>query len=151
MDTAGRLRAIEAIQQLQARYCRLIDTKQWDDFAVVFASDVVLGVGEGATHGREAAANRIKAAAATSANVHHSHMPEIRVIDEAKASGIWAMYDWYLDGAGDESERRGFEGFGHYIQTYRFEDGAWRIATSRIERLFPVEPIGAGLPAFMQG
>ena len=33
---------IEAIKQLKARYCRMLDTKDWDGFRQVLADDVVM-------------------------------------------------------------------------------------------------------------
>ena len=40
-DTATTLWEIEAIKQLKARYCRYLDTKQWDDWRTLFTDDFV--------------------------------------------------------------------------------------------------------------
>ena len=37
---------IEAIKQLKARYFRLMDLKQWDDWGMVFATDCIMEVPE---------------------------------------------------------------------------------------------------------
>ena len=37
---------IEAIKQLKARYFRLMDQKQWEDWGLVFATDCVMEVPE---------------------------------------------------------------------------------------------------------
>jgi hypothetical protein len=34
-----------------------------------------------------------------------------------------------------DGEPRGFQGYGHYHERYVREDGAWRIASIRLERL----------------
>ena len=44
-----------------------------------------------------------------------------------------------------EIERVGLQGYGHYLEEYVRENGRWRIARSRLERL-RVDPSGAGLP-----
>jgi hypothetical protein len=44
LSTAEQLAEIEAIKQLKARYFRLMDTKDWEGFAKVFASDVEVDV-----------------------------------------------------------------------------------------------------------
>ena len=46
---------IEQIKQLKARYFRLMDTKQWDDWGMVFATDCVMEVPEAemVNNGRE--------------------------------------------------------------------------------------------------
>lgn len=40
-DAATTLLEIEAIKQLKARYCRFLDTKQWDDWRALFTDDFV--------------------------------------------------------------------------------------------------------------
>jgi hypothetical protein len=37
MDDTATLREIEAIKQLKARYCRLLDTKDWQGWRSLFA------------------------------------------------------------------------------------------------------------------
>ena len=41
MDRLTELTEIEAIKQLKARYCRLLDTKQWDAWRELFTDDFV--------------------------------------------------------------------------------------------------------------
>lgn len=41
LDAATTLCEIEAIKQLKARYCRYLDTKQWDDWRQLFTDDFV--------------------------------------------------------------------------------------------------------------
>ena len=78
--------------------------------------------------------------------VHHGHMPEIDILDASSARGTWAMFDYVEWSDGSEStERVGSQGYGHYVEEYVNEDGQWRIARSRLERL-RVDPLGAGLP-----
>jgi hypothetical protein len=63
-------------------------------------------------------------------SVHQGHMPEVEILDETSARGIWALYDWV-----DRPRGRAFQGFGHYYEEYRKEaDGQWRIRLMRISR-----------------
>ena len=41
MDDATALLEIEAIKQLKARYCRYLDTKDWQAWRSIFADDFV--------------------------------------------------------------------------------------------------------------
>jgi 3-phenylpropionate/cinnamic acid dioxygenase small subunit len=54
-----------AITELKARYCRTLDTKDWDGFADVFTDDFELDTrpsGGALTHGRDEAIKVVRAA-----------------------------------------------------------------------------------------
>jgi uncharacterized protein (TIGR02246 family) len=149
-DDDARLQRIldtEAIKQLKARYFRCIDRKDWDAFGQVFAPDAVLEVPEVdmVTTGRDAIVAFVSGALEGAQTVHHGHMPEIELTGTDTARGTWAMFDyveWPSPAAGD---RVGLNGYGHYVEEYVREDGEWRIARSRLERL-RVDPLGRALP-----
>jgi hypothetical protein len=127
---------LEAIRQLKARYFRLIDTKQWDALADVFTDDFE-GEFEGPhptvrVSGRDQMIESVRRSLAEAVTVHHGHMPEIELLDGRTARGIWAMVDIVKLGAG-------FTGYGHYHDEYRKEGDHWRVARSRLTRLY-VEP-----------
>ena len=121
-----------AICELKARYCRMLDTKDWAGYAAVFTDDVVLdttAAGGPRFDGRDAAVAGVRAAVERAITTHHVHNPEITVNgDEAHA--IWAMQDRNLWPSG-----RRLLGFGHYHERYRRADGQWRIAESRLTRI----------------
>jgi hypothetical protein len=132
--------AIEAIRQLKARYFRLLDTKQWAAWGEVFTGDATMRVDRGVatgggsveqigTEGRAAIVAMVEGSVGPHTTVHHGHMPEIELVSPTEARGIWAMAD-FVDYPG-----RRLEGHGHYHETYRFEDGAWRIASLHLTRL----------------
>ena len=133
------MRDIEAIKQLKARYFRLMDTKQWEAFASVFAEDAEIDVTDdagpetGRVRGGPAIANYIRSAIGEAFTVHHGHMPEIRITGSATAEGIWAMFD-YVEFP-SEGTRRGLKGYGHYIETYTRCDGDWKIQSMKLSRL----------------
>lgn len=131
-----QLRDIEAIKQLKARYFRLLDTKRWDDWAQVFSTDVALEVPEAdlELRGREAVVGFVRNALEGARTVHQGHTPEIELTGADTARGVWAMFD-FVEWPTDDGSRLGLHGYGHYLEHYVREDGEWRIARSRLERL----------------
>jgi SnoaL-like domain len=138
MDPLDRLQAVEDIRCLKARYFRFMDTKQWDQLPALFTPDMKVLTPGGAVYmdsGRAFAAS-LKRSLENSVSVHQGFMGEIEIIDEQNATGIWAMQDvieWQ-----DRHPVQGWKsiiGRGHYHETYRKADGAWRIATLTLTRL----------------
>jgi SnoaL-like protein len=141
MELVEKLWAIEQIKQLKARYCRFTDTRQTEDFLGVFADDLVWtwladdnvtvlkeihGPGEFGAWLRSIEKNRL-----SGFSVHHCHMPEIEIVDENHAKGIWAVQD-YLNNPGDKH----FIGYGHYHEEYtRNAEGEWKISRCKLTRL----------------
>ena len=122
-----------AIVDLKARYCRLLDTKDWAGFAALLDPDVVIdttAAGGPLLTGRDVAVASIRASLATAASAHHVHNPEIGV-DGDTASAIWAMQDRlaWPDG-------RMLSGAGHYHERYARSGNGWRIVASRLTRLY---------------
>ena len=142
-DTVQRLLDIEAIKQLKARYFRFLDTKQWDEWGLVFAHDVRMEVPEADVEldGRDTVVRNISAALAGTVTVHHGHMPEIEILGADQARGTWAMFDYVEWPAAEGGTRVGLTGYGHYLEEYVREDGEWRIAKTRLERLRS-DPLG---------
>jgi hypothetical protein len=134
---------IEAIKQLKARYFRLMDTKNWAEFGDVFTREAVLGAGEIA--GRPAIVEYISMMADGARCAHQGFAPEIEILGTAQASGVWAMSDYFEVRGTDPPV--GFRGFGHYMDRYAREDGAWRISASQLTRI-KIIPLAGGLPAF---
>jgi hypothetical protein len=122
-----------AICELKARYCRFLDTKQWDAWSALFVEDLVLDTSEAggpaAVTGRDEAVAGVRANIETASTAHQVHTPEIRIEGDT-ATGIWAMQDRVIFGTG-----AALTGYGHYTETYAKSDGAWRIATIKLTRL----------------
>ncbi len=127
---------IEAIKNLKARYFRFIDTKDWAGFAQVFAENARMLVPEADVDitGRETIAESISTLLDGVQTVHHGHMPEIEIDSDERATGVWAMFD-YVEWPPTDGKRVGIVGYGHYFERYVREDGEWRIAETRLERL----------------
>jgi len=130
--TPEQLVEVEQIKQLKARYFRLMDTRQWQDWAQVFTEDAVLqwGPNDGdVAKTRDGIVELVSHVLREATTCHHGHMPEIEIEDASRARGIWAMYDYV------ETPQYVLNGFGHYHEQYRKVDGAWRIHRLRLTRL----------------
>ena len=131
--------AIEQIRTLKARYCRFLDTKQWDDLAGLFLRDAVLDVtadtGLPPIHGRAAFIAQIKAAVIDAATSHQVHTPEIEISGD-HATGIWAMQDRVVWQAGKSPVPgvASITGYGQYHETYRLTPDGWKFATLKLTR-----------------
>jgi hypothetical protein len=133
----AHLADIEAIKQLKARYFRLMDMRQWNEWGSVFTEDCRLqvehepGVVGTDVRGREAIVRSVQKALSGARTVHHGHMPEIEVTGPTTARGVWAMYDYVCWGGEND-----LKGYGHYHETYRKgPNGRWQIASVRLTRL----------------
>ena len=139
MTEIERLMAIEDIKKLKARYFRCVDTKDWDGFAAVFAQDVHFDISadvpEGVFHSPQAILAMVSAALKDCVSVHHGHCPEIAISSDTAAEGVWAMEDMVSCNERAASPIRTLHGYGHYWETYRKIDGAWRIQTMKLTRL----------------
>ena len=79
------------------------------------------------------AEKQIRDAFANQTSVHHGHCHEITIDSDSEAHGVIAMED-YIRGLDRKTHL--LHAAGHYWETYRYEDGAWRIASSKLTRLF---------------
>ena len=141
-----RILDIESITQLKARYCRFIDTKQWDGLKELFAADTRFdGFGSAPTGADvdtfvRGVATRLQ----NSISIHQCHMPEMVFISSDYARVIWAMMDYVEWPTGfsphEAPGSRGFYGYGHYEEEYRRIGGAWKISFLRLTRL-RIDPI----------
>ncbi|WP_228000095.1 nuclear transport factor 2 family protein [Mycolicibacterium sp. P1-5] len=126
---------IEAIKRLKARYCRLLDTKDWAGWREIFADDFVSDTtpsgGVLITGGDNMVAFIKKTLGKPSQpTVHQVHAPEIELTSPTTATGIWALNDIVRLAPGVN-----LAGYGHYHETYEKSDGQWRIKTSTLTRL----------------
>jgi hypothetical protein len=149
MDALARLTAIEEIRQLKSRYFRTMDTRDWEGMAQTFCPDAIFDCSEGfkttpldgeaegfdgpITTGRDAIIAWIKDAFASQTSFHHGHGHEITIDSETDAKGVIAMEDYIL---GPDRKQIRVHGAGHYHERYRFESGAWRIAETKLTRLY---------------
>jgi len=141
-----QLNDIEDIKQLKARYCRLIDQKQWSELESDFVTDAAIEIA-GAPGGADDTQRFTSAHEFIDAlsklmgplvSVHQVHAPEIEILDEQNARGTWTVADRLVFPAG--SPLKVLQGWGIYHETYKKKSGRWQIASVRLERLL-VEPV----------
>jgi ketosteroid isomerase-like protein len=123
---------VESIKCLKARYFRTMDAKDWSGLADCFTDDLVADFREGPgmlAEGRDNYISQISEILKDAVTVHHGHMPEISLLDGENATGTWAMDDLVqLPGLI-------IQGWGHYHESYRKENGQWKISRIRLTRL----------------
>lgn len=133
-----RLLALESIRNTKARYCRFIDTKQWDALGGVFAPDAVADFStEGnpipVLNGRNTIVQVFRDLVDVAVTVHHVHSAEVEFVSENEAKVISPMEDWVTFPEGNENTS--FHGFGHYHETFVKIDGEWYIQHTSLKRL----------------
>ena len=128
---------IEQIKQLKARYFRYLDSKDWDSFETLFTDDCVHFLPQESA--KTAVSNEeyladLRSMLDGGLTVHHGHMPEITLLSDTEAEGIWAMFDYVQTDLPDGPVS--IQGYGHYFETYRKgPDGTWKISSKRNVRL----------------
>lgn len=119
------------ICNLKARYCRLLDTKDWDAWAALFTEDCEIdtrGAGGTLERGRDRFVAMVRRSLADAKTAHQVHSPEI-AIEGDSATVTWAMQDRVVKDA------FALTGYGHYHENcVRTADG-WKIARQRLSRL----------------
>lgn len=144
-----RLADLEEIRRLKARYFLALDSQDWKGFRATFADDARIGPIESgfpadlrpSTPGAldpiapgdvDAFVRRVAANSVGRITVHHGHQPDIEFTETNEAAGVWAMEDVLV---WPEDKVR-FRGTGHYWETYRRENGVWKITSMRLTRLY---------------
>ena len=141
--TEAELVEIESIKQLKARYCRLLDTKDWAGWRAMFTDDFHSDTSEAGgkvIDGADEFVAFTRKSLRRQATVHQVHAPEIAITSATTARGVWALEDVVRFGPGVN-----LRGYGHYHETYEKADGQWRIKSSKLTRLR--EDVGNGVVA----
>jgi hypothetical protein len=140
---------IEAIKQIKHAYFRCIDTANLEELETLFHPDVsvhfVGGFYEWKLQGRDEYLQALKGSFHRESVGHHNgHHPEIQILSESEATGIWYFADnmWVLN----------FDfftaGTGIYWDRYLKVDGRWTIIDTRYERLYELSRKLGERPAF---
>lgn len=135
MDLVDRVDDLEALRVLKACYCRLLDAKDWQAWRALFADDFVSDtVASGGTRviGADAFIDFVRhnLGSPKRITVHQVHAPELELLSDRTARGVWALEDVIRFAPGI-----GMRGYGHYHETYEKVEGQWRFKSSRLTRL----------------
>ncbi|MGV0791879.1 nuclear transport factor 2 family protein [Mycolicibacterium sp. XJ1819] len=124
---------IEALKQLKARYCRYLDTKDWDAWRALFADDFRSDTSEAGGKvivGADEFVAFVRKTLEKQPTVHQVHAPEIELTSPTTARGVWALNDVVR-----LAPALNLDGYGHYHETYQKTDGQWRLTSSTLTRL----------------
>lgn len=132
-----RLMDIEAIKQLKHAYFRCIDTANLEELGTLFHDEVEVefigGTYEWKLQGRkEYLANIGGSFSKQSVGHHNGHQPEIQMLSETEATGIWYLADhmWIM------AANAYTTGTAIYWDRYVKENGRWLVRETRYERLY---------------
>lgn len=140
MNDVDRLIAIEDIKRVKAHYCRAIDEKKLEEWRDVFCADAVALTSHaegGQIVGVDALIEMTRSVLEGAVTVHHIHAPEIDILSDDEAVGIWAMEDriyWPVERPNFFGAKRQFRGTGFYREKYRRIAAGWRIAQIQLMR-----------------
>lgn len=130
------LLAIHAIHRLKHRYLRCLDQKAWDELAGCFTDDAQASYGGGAKElsGREAIMDFLRESMGSTGMLtsHRGSQPEIDLLSENEATGIWALEDVVIHQDFDVT----IHGASFYEDRYVKQDGDWRIADTGYKRTY---------------
>lgn len=140
---------IEAIRNLKHRYFRLLDTKQFDALGELLLPDCTIKYHNGryGSDGRAATIAFLNEAMSSDKilTLHQGHHPEITLLSETEATGIWYLHDIVIN----LYDNTKLEGNGFYEDRYRKVDGEWKIAHTGYRRTFDLkQPLGEVLELF---
>lgn len=127
---------IEAIKQLKARYFRALDSKEWELMKQCLSGDCVAKYdgGKYSFTGKEQIVDFFSQFMSDPELIfmHHGHHPEISLIDDNHATGIWYLQDKVIH----TGNKTILEGAGFYYDKYINIDNTWFICETGYERTF---------------
>ncbi len=138
-DRLAKLEALEEIKALKHRYFRAMTLGDYGLLKDTLTRDVVTSYAEGeyVFDDREKLLRFL-------IDSHHSGqqvaywmcgMPELKLVGEDRATGIWAFYHYFYDRRHEYVD----EIFAYYDDEYRKEGGEWRIARTGYRRVLNQE------------
>lgn len=144
-----RLLDIEAIRTLKHRYIRCMTQSRWSELEDLLTPDVQTSYSDGkyCFSGRDELLQFLRAS--HDAGQHHIlgywhvTMPEIDFQAADEATGIWAMYHFFVD----KGARRQLEMFAYYEDAYRRDNDRWRIARTGYRRVMEQTFVRSELPS----
>jgi len=127
---------IDQVRTAKARYCRYVDTKQWDAFKALLLPNPELRFYNVAGEllysfdNREAFVAVSRDFLANSHSIHQIHNEELTQVSATEIHAIWSMEDYIVNSDGSDRHH----GFGHYHETWVLSDEDWRLAALELRR-----------------
>ena len=135
-DRIRRLEDQQAIAQLRAQYCHLLDDRQWDGFVALFAEDGLFS-GLETVQGRKALRAFFERFAAATPEYYHFCTNGTVEIDGDRATGRITLE--YLSAVDSVS----YVSAGHYDDVLHRVDGRW-LFQSRTITFYYLAPLAQG-------
>ena len=142
-----RLMDIEAIKQLKHAYFRCVDTANLDELGTLFHENVQVrfkgGGYEWNLNSRQEYVDNIGMAFSKEAiGQHNAHHPEIQILSETEATGMWYLADnmWILN------HNALTTGTALYWDRYEKVGGKWLIKETSYERIYEINQTLAERP-----
>ena len=127
---------IEQIKQLKGRYFRTLDTNDWELFGQCQTEDCKADYSDGRLklEGRDAIVAFMSKhmSGPDLLSMHNGHTPEISLVDENTANGIWYLNDVVID----LRRRTQLVGAAIYKDQYRKDNDVWKISYTSYARTF---------------
>jgi hypothetical protein len=119
---------------LKARHLRMLDTKEWGQYADLLIEDFVLDVSQSTNtpviRGRDAALTRIQASVGGVITVHQAHPPGFDYKGD-EAHVVWAIQNRVARGPDQPS----YNSYGHHHDRWVSQNGKWKLAAQRLTHL----------------
>lgn len=130
-SASSALSVFYELSQAKARYCRMLDTRDWQGLAALMTPDIEFGMSDGeseptVTVGRTETIALLQSLVEGARTAHHVHMPEIELHDDG-ARVVWAMQDRAVFDNGTS-----VTGYGYYTERWVRHDDAWQLASLRL-------------------
>jgi 3-phenylpropionate/cinnamic acid dioxygenase small subunit len=134
MTQQAELAAFYELTQAKAKYCRTLDTQDWDGLAALMADHIEFGMSDGEsephmTVGRNETLALLKSLVGGAKTAHQVHSPEID-LDEDEARVIWAVQDRAVFDDGTS-----VTGYGHYTERWVHKAEGWKLASLLLTHL----------------
>ena len=133
----------EQVRAAKARYCRYVDTKQWEAFSELLVANPRIGIYDTANNlivsfeTREAFVAACQDYLAGTQSIHQVHNEELTQVSATEIHAIWSMEDQILfppaDANADPRPPR-HHGYGHNNETWVIDEGEWRIGSMDLHR-----------------
>jgi hypothetical protein len=136
-------RDLEDLRQLKARYCRLLDGKDWPVLRSLFTENATFRTPTIEMDGADQFIEWVSELLKHAETVHQVTMPEIKLLSAETAEAVWAMWD--IVDHSPEAGRPGFRGYGHYHERYVKRNGHWLIESWQLTRM-RLEPLTLSAP-----
>lgn len=130
------LENIELIKQLKSRYFRALDSKNWDLMKTCLSEHCIAKY-DGGKYSFNGNDKIVQFFSSYMSNpklifMHHGHHPEITLIDNGMATGVWYLQDIVINLDNNTTLR----GAGFYHDKYVLENNQWLISETGYERTF---------------